>query len=112
MKEIEDSTDKKLYGNAALTEKDLTADKYLTAEEKKEVLVGSAKSAQDLLVTFSGGSIKEGITDTQTTQKEIAHVTGQNVTLTALGGKVENGKYVSGIGHKENGQVIDLSTKE
>ena len=112
VKVIEESTDKTLYGNAALTEKDLTADKYLTAEEKKEVLVGSAKSAQDLLVTFSGGSIKEGITDTQTTQKEIAHVTGQNVTLTALGGKVENGKYVSGIGHKENGQVIDLSTKE
>lgn len=112
VKGIEESTDKTLYGNAALTEKDLTADKYLTAEEKKEVLVGSAKSAQDLLVTFSGGSIKEGITDTQTTQKEIAHVTGQNVTLTALGGKVENGKYVSGIGHKENGQVIDLSTKE
>ena len=111
-KGIEDSTDKTLYGNAALTEKDLTADKYLTAEEKKEVLVGSAKSAQDLLVTFSGGSIKEGITDTQTTQKETAHVTGQNVTLTALGGKTENGKYVSGIGHKENGQVIDLSTKE
>ena len=112
VKGIEDSTDKMLYGNAALTEKDLTADKYLTVEEKKEVLVGSAKSAQDLLVTFSGGSIKEGITDTQTTQKETAHVTGQNVTLTALGGKTENGKYVSGIGHKENGQVIDLSTKE
>ena len=112
VKGIEESTDKTLYGNAALTEKDLTADKYLTAEEKKEVLVGSAKSAQDLLVTFSGGSIKEGITDTQTTQKETAHVTGQNVTLTALGGKTENGKYVSGIGHKENGQVIDLSTKE
>lgn len=111
-KGIEDSTDNILYGNAALTEKDLTADKYLTVEEKKEVLVGSAKSAQDLLVTFSGGSIKEGITDTQTTQKETAHVTGQNVTLTALGGKTENGKYVSGIGHKENGQVIDLSTKE
>lgn len=116
VKGIEESTDKTLYGNAALTEKDLTADKYLdkylTVEEKKEVLVGSAKSAQDLLVTFSGGSIKEGITDTQTTQKETAHVTGQNVTLTALGGKVENGKYVSGIGHKENGQKIDLSTKE
>ena len=115
-KEIEGSTDKTLYGNAALTEKDLTADKYhndyLTAEEMAEVLVGSAKSAQDLLVTFSGGSIKEGITDTQTTQKETAHVTGQNVILTALGGKTENGKYVSGIGHKENGQVIDLSTKE
>ena len=112
VKGIEDSTDKMLYGNAALTEKDLTADKYLTVEEKKEVLVGSAKSAQDLLVTYSGGSIKEGITDTQTTQKETAHVTGQNVTLTALGGKTENGKYVSGIGRKENGQVIDLSTKE
>lgn len=112
VKGIEDSTDKTLYGNAALTEKDLIADKYLTVEEKKEVLVGSAKSAQDLLVTFSGGSIKEGITDTQTTQKETAHVTGQNVTLTALGGKTENGKYVSGIGHKENGQQIDLSTKE
>ena len=111
-KGIEDSTDKMLYGNAALTAKNLTSDAYLTAEEKAEVLVGSAKSAQDLLVTFSGGSIKEGITDTQTTQKETAHVTGQNVTLTALGGKVENGKYVSGIGHKENGQVIDLSTKE
>ena len=116
VKGIEDSTDKTLYGNAALTEKDLTADKYLdkylTVEEKKEVLVGSAKSAQDLLVTFSGGSIKEGITDTQTTQKETAHVTGQNVTLTAKDGKTENGKYVSGIGHKENGQKIDLSTKE
>lgn len=111
-KEIDGSTDKTLYGNAALTAENLTSDKYLTAEEKAEVLVGSAKSAQDLLVTFSGGSIKEGITDTQTTQKETAHVTGQNVTLTAKGGKMENGKYVSGIGRKENGQVIDLSTKE
>lgn len=111
-KGIDDSTDKMLYGNAALTAEKLTSDKYLTAEEKAEVLVGSAKSAQDLLVTFSGGSIKEGITDTQTTQKETAHVTGQNVTLTALGGKMENGKYVSGIGHKENGQKIDLSTQE
>lgn len=111
-KGIDDSTDKMLYGNAALTAEKLTSDKYLTAEEKAEVLVGSAKSAQDLLVTFSGGSIKEGITDTQSTQKETAHVTGQNVTLTALGGKTENGKYVSGIGHKENGQKIDLSTKE
>lgn len=110
VKGIEDSTDKTLYGNAALTEKDLTADNYLTVEEKKEVLVGSAKSAQDLLVTFSGGSIKEGITDTQTTQKETAHVTGQDVILTAKGGKT--GENARGIGHKENGQKIDLSTKE
>ena len=110
--DIQSSTDSQIYGNAALKADGLTSDAYLTAAEKAEVLVGSAKSAQDLLVTYSGGSIKEGITDTQTTQKETAHVTGQNVTLTALGGKVENGKYVSGIGHKENGQVIDLSTKE
>ena len=109
---IDTSTDSKLYGNAALTTADLTSDAYLTAAEKAEVLVGSAKSAQDLLVTFSGGSIKEGITDTQTTHKETPHVSGKNVTLTALGGKVENGKYTSGIGHKESGQVIDLSTKE
>lgn len=112
VKGIDDSTDKTLYGNAALTEKDLTADKYLTVEEKKEVLVGSAKSAQDLLVAFSGGGIKEGITDTQATLKETPHVSGKDVKLTALGGKTENGKYVSGIGHKENGQQIDLSTKE
>ena len=112
VKGITDSTDKTLYGNAALKADGLKTDDYLTAAEKAEVLVGSAKSAQDLLVTYSGGSIKEGITDTQTTQKETAHVTGQNVTLTALGGKVDNGKYVSGIGHKETGQVIDLSTKE
>ena len=110
--DIQSSTDSQIYGNAALKADGLTSDAYLTAAEKAEVLVGSAKSAQDLLVTYSGGSIKEGITDTQTTQKETAHVTGQNVTLTALGGKVENGKYVSGIGRKENGQVIDLSTKE
>ena len=112
VKGITDSTDKTLYGNAALKADGLKTDDYLTAAEKAEVLVGSAKSAQDLLVTYSGGSIKEGITDTQTTQKETAHVTGQNITLTARGGKVENGKYVSGIGRKENGQVIDLSTKE
>ena len=110
--DIQSSTDSQIYGNAALKADGLTSDAYLTAAEKAEVLVGSAKSAQDLLVTYSGGSIKEGITDTQTTQKETAHVTGQNVTLTALSGKVDNGKYVSGIGHKETGQVIDLSTKE
>ena len=110
VKGITDSTDKTLYGNAALKADGLKTDDYLTAAEKAEVLVGSAKSAQDLLVTYSGGSIKEGITDTQTTQKETAHVTGQNVTLTAKGGKT--GENARGIGHKENGQVIDLSTKE
>lgn len=101
-----------IYGNASLTKESLTDDTYLTAKEKADILVGSAKSAQDLLVTFSPGGIKEGITDTQATLKETPHVSGKNITLTALGGKTENGKYVSGIGHKENGQVIDLSTKE
>ena len=110
VKGITDSTDKTLYGNAALKADGLKTDDYLTAAEKAEVLVGSAKSAQDLLVTYSGGNIKEGITDTQTTQKETAHVTGQNVTLTAKGGKT--GENARGIGHKENGQQIDLSTKE
>lgn len=96
-----------IYGNAALTAKNLTKDDYLTAEEKAEVLVGSAKSAQDLLVTFSPGGIKEGISDTQTSMKETPHVSGKNITLTASGGKT--GENASGIGHKENGQEIDLS---
>lgn len=96
-----------IYGNAALTKDGLTGDDFLTQDEKAEVLVGSAKSAQDLLVTFSPGGIKEGITDTQATLKETPHVSGKNVTLTALGGKT--GENASGIGHKENGQEIDLS---
>lgn len=96
-----------IYGNASLTKESLTDDTYLTAKEKADILVGSAKSAQDLLVTFSPGGIKEGITDTQATLKETPHVSGKNVTLTALGGKT--GENASGIGHKENGQEIDLS---
>ena len=96
-----------IYGNASLTKESLTDDTYLTAKEKADILVGSAKSAQDLLVTFSPGGIKEGITDTQATLKETPHVSGKNVTLTALGGKT--GENASGIGHKKNGQKIDLS---
>ena len=96
-----------IYGNAALSKDDLSEDKFLTKEEKESILVGSAKSAQDLLVTFSPGGIKEGITDTQATLKETPHVSGQNVKLTALGGKT--GENASGIGHKENGKQIDLS---
>ena len=96
-----------IYGNASLTKESLTDDTYLTAKEKADILVGSAKSAQDLLVTFSPGGIKEGITDTQATLKETPHVSGKNVTLTALGGKT--GENASGIGHKKNGKKIDLS---
>lgn len=111
--EVKDYTDgiqqssESIYGNASLTKESLTDDTYLTAKEKADILVGSAKSAQDLLVTFSPGGIKEGITDTQATLKETPHVSGQNVKLTALGGKT--GENASGIGHKENGQEIDLS---
>ena len=96
-----------IYGNAALTKDGLKKDNFLTQDEKADILVGSAKSAQDLLVTFSPGGIKEGITDTQATLKETPHVSGKNVKLTALGGKT--GENASGIGHKENGQKIDLS---
>lgn len=102
-----DDSKEAIYGKASLTADSLSGDTYLTAKEKAEVLVGSAKSAQDLLVTFSPGGIKEGITDTQATLKETPHVSGQNVKLTALGGKT--GENASGIGHKENGQEIDLS---
>lgn len=102
-----DNSKKAIYGKASLTKESLTDDTYLTKDEKASILVGSAKSAQDLLVTFSPGGIKEGITDTQATLKETPHVSGQNVRLTALGGKT--GENASGIGHKENGQEIDLS---
>lgn len=107
LKSIDDAQDPAIYGKASLKAESLADDTYLTKEEKAGILVGSAKSAQDLLVTFSPGGIKEGITDTQATLKETPHVSGKNVKLTALGGKT--GEKASGIGHKENGQQIDLS---
>lgn len=102
-----DNSKKAIYGKASLTKESLTDDTYLTKDEKASILVGSAKSAQDLLVTFSPGGIKEGITDTQATLKETPHVSGKNITLKALGGKT--GDNASGIGNKESGKVIDLS---
>lgn len=107
LKTIDGAQDPSIYGKASLKADSLTGDTYLTKKEKADILVGSAKSAQDLLVTFSPGGIKEGITDTQATLKETPHVSGKNVKLTALGGKT--GENASGIGHKENGQKIDLS---
>ena len=107
LKSIDDAQDSAIYGKASLKAESLAGDTYLTKEEKADILVGSAKSAQDLLVTFSPGGIKEGITDTQATLKETPHVSGKNVKLTALGG--QTGENASGIGHKENGQKIDLS---
>lgn len=107
LKSIDDAQDPAIYGKASLKAESLADDTYLTKEEKAGILVGSAKSAQDLLVTFSPGGIKEGITDTQATLKETPHVSGKDVKLTALGGMT--GEKASGIGHKENGQQIDLS---
>ena len=111
LKSIDDAQDPAIYGKASLKAESLAGDTYLdtylTKKEQADILVGSAKSAQDLLVTFSPGGIKEGITDTQATLKETPHVSGKNVKLTALGGKT--GENASGIGHKENGQEIDLS---
>lgn len=107
LKTIDGAQDPAIYGTASLKAESLAGDTYLTKEEKADILVGSAKSAQDLLVTFSPGGIKEGITDTQATLKETPHVSGKNVTLTALGGKT--GENASGIGHKKNGKKIDLS---
>ena len=105
--EFIDNSKKAIYGKASLTKESLTDDTYLTKDEKASILVGSAKSAQDLLVTFSPGGIKEGISDTQTSMKETPHVSGKNITLKALGGKT--GDNASGIGNKESGKVIDLS---
>lgn len=111
LKSIDDAQDPAIYGKASLKAESLAGDNYLdtylTKKEQADILVGSAKSAQDLLVTFSPGGIKEGITDTQATLKETPHVSGKDVKLTALGGMT--GEKASGIGHKENGQQIDLS---
>lgn len=91
-----------IYGNAALTKNDLSENKFLTQDEKAEALVGSAKSAKDLLITFAPGSIKEGITDTNTMLKGTPHVSGKAVTLTA-------GEAAGSIGQKKEGMTIDLS---
>ena len=95
-----------IYGNASLTKDALAGDTFLTQDEKASILVGSAKSAKDLLITFSPGGIKEGITDTNTTIKQVPHVSGVNVSLIANG----NGDKGSGsIGKKTEGMKIDLS---
>ncbi len=99
------------YGKASLTKDNLKGDNFLTQDEMASVLVGSSKSAKDLLVTFAPGGIKEGITDTNTNIKGTPHVSGNNVSLIAKGGLTDTkGNVVSGdIGKKETGRVIDLS---
>ncbi len=89
-----------IFNNASVTKEMIDGDDFLTRDEKAEVLVGSAKSAKDLLVTFTSGGIKEGITDTNTSHKGTPHVSGTRVTLTTTGGN---------IGQKKEDMEIDLS---
>ena len=110
IKEINDSTDSTLYGNASLTANQLSSDRYLTSDEKAQILVGSAKTDKDLLITFAPGGIKEGITDTNTIIKQTPHVSGNHVTLTALGKNQEAGS--GNIGEKKNDIFVDLSSRE
>ena len=110
IKGINDSKDSTLYGNASLTANQLTSDTYLTADEKATILVGSAKTDKDLLITFAPGGIKEGITDTNTIIKQVPHVSGNQVTLTALGTNQEAGS--GNIGEKKNDISVDLSSRE
>lgn len=102
LKSIDDAQDPAIYGKASLKAESLAGDTYLTKEEKADILVGSAKSAKDLLITFAPGSIKEGITDTNTTLKGTPHVSGKAITLTA-------GETAGSIGQKKEGMTIDLS---
>ncbi len=102
--------DDTLYGNSKLTDDDIKGDNFLSAKEKANCLVNSAKSAEQLLITYTPGGIKDGITDTRTTIKAVPHVAGNNVTLNALGHKTAEDKLVDGdIGHKGTGLVIDIS---
>ncbi len=106
--------DQSLFGNADLTAEDLAADKFLSQQEKANCLVNSAKSAEQLLVTFVPGGIKEGITDTRLTVKTTPNVSGVHVSLTAEGKMNADGLAVGSgsIGQKLTGQVIDISSEE
>ncbi len=107
VKSIEDSTDTTLYGNASLAADALSGDDFLTKDEKAACLVGSATSAKSLLITFTPGGIKEGITDTNTSFKETPHVSGASITMTALG--KDGADHSGNIGEKKTGMTIDMS---
>lgn len=91
-----------IYGRANLTKTEL-ADKFsfLNADDVANTLVGSAKSAEQLLIGFAPGGIKDGITDTNITIKGTPHVSGKNVTL--------NTTADGNIGNKVTAADIDLS---
>ncbi len=66
---------------------------FLTADEKAEILVGSARSKEEMLVTNGPGMLKE-VTDTNLVIKTVPNVKGKNVTLT----NVDANEDVAAIG--------------
>lgn len=91
-----------IYGRANLTKTELAGKfSFLNADDVANTLVGSAKSAEQLLIGFAPGGIKDGITDTNITIKGTPHVSGKNVTL--------NTTADGSIGSKVTAADIDLS---
>lgn len=79
-KESINSSRDSIYANAALQKEQLAADKFLTQQEKADVLVGSCYTAEQLLVNYSPGMLKE-TTNTNYLLKDVPNVKGHNVTL-------------------------------
>jgi hypothetical protein len=77
---------------------------FLTASEKEQVLVGSARSKQEMLVTNGPGALKE-VTDTNLLIKETPNIKGNNVTLSKYAGEnnaIGSTKSISGTIVPEN----------
>ena len=76
---------------SGLAEHEFAADgvEFLTADEKAQILVGSAHAESDILNSSSVGSLKE-ITDTNLVIKDVANIQGDSVYLNAnsIGNKV------------------------
>ncbi|MBQ7759780.1 MAG: hypothetical protein IJ376_01540, partial [Acidaminococcaceae bacterium] len=76
---------------SGLAEHEFAADgvEFLTADEKAQILVGSARAESDILNSSSVGSLKE-ITDTNMVIKDVANIQGDSVYLHAnsIGNKV------------------------
>lgn len=79
------SSEKSFYANAALSADDLSADTFLTVEEKAQVLVGSARTAGELVVNIA--SLKDDVIDTTVTKKTVPNVQGNDVTLIVRDGE-------------------------
>ncbi len=87
---------------------------FLTTDEKAEILVGSARAKEDMLVTNGPGMLKE-VTDTNLVIKTVPNVKGKNVTLTNAG----TNKAVAAIGSAstitgtiDSKEVVEILEKE